>query len=94
VLRTPELAAQQVAVERRHMPGISEAESSIRHENEQAEAQEAKRLHKEQQAEARAASQLQKEQKSFNEVPPPTGKKQEFNQVSPFTPEEEKLYAP
>ena len=95
VLRTPELAAQQVAIERRHMPGISEAESSIRHENEKAEAYEARRLQKEQATEARATEQQRKEaQESIKDFAPPTSQKEKFNEVTPFTPEEEKLLAP
>jgi hypothetical protein len=95
VLRTPELAAQQVAVERKHMPGISEAESSIRLENEKAEVYEAKRLQKEQAAEARVAEELRKaDQESIHQFAPPTSQKKQFDQVTPFTPEEEKLLAP
>lgn len=107
VLRTPELAAQQVEIERRHMPGISEAESTLRHENEQAEAAEAKRLQKEKKSEARAAGQQQKDQEllkhfappanhpeAVKPVTPPDSQKEKFNQVTPFTPEEEKLLAP
>lgn len=103
VLRTPELAALQVDIERRHMPGISEAESSIRRDNEQAEAAEAKRLQKEKKSEAQEAEQRQKDQESLKHfappesvkpVPSPASQKEEFNQVTPFTPEEKKLYAP
>ncbi len=108
VLRTPELAAQQVEIERRHMPAISEAESSMRLENEKAELQEAKRLQKEQAAEAKVADQLRKETQesikqfapppdknnSVKPVAPPASQKEEFNQVTPFTPEEEKLLVP
>lgn len=92
VLRTPGEAALQVDIERRHMPGISEAESSLRRENEQAEASEAKRLQKEKQGEDRAATRRQEE--SSKHGTPPASQKNEFNQVTPFTPEEEKLYAP
>jgi len=91
VLRTPEIAALQVSIERRHMPGISEAESSIRHENEQAEAAEAKRLEKEKKTEARVAEQLRKDQESFKHFAPPSSQKDDFNQVTPFTPEPEQL---
>jgi general secretion pathway protein D len=108
VLRTPELAAQQVEIERRHMPGISEAESSMRLEQEQAEVHEAKRLQKEQKSETRATDQLRKEDQEYlkqfapptekkntvQPVTPPTSQKEKFNEVTPFTPEEEKLYAP
>ena len=103
VLRTPELAALQVDIERRHMPGISEAESSIRHENEQAEAAEAKRLQKEKKSEAQEAEQRQKDQETLKHFAPPesvkpvpssASQKEEFNQVTPFTPEEKKLYPP
>jgi len=94
VLRTPELAAQQVGIERRHMPGISEAESSIRLENEKAEVAEARRLQKEKKSEAEAAEQLQKDQESLKRFAPPANQKDQFNQVTPFTPEEEKLLAP
>ena len=95
VLRTPEMAAQQVAVERKHMPGISEAESSMRLENERAELREAKRLQKEQATEAQVKDQLRKEaQESIKEFAPPASQKEQFNQVTPFTPEEEKLLTP
>jgi len=80
VLRTPELAALQVGIERRHMPAISEAESSIRRENEQAEAAEARRLRQEQAADAKRL----KQQSQGTD---------DFNQVQPFTPEEEQLYS-
>ncbi len=95
VLRTPELAAMQVAVERKKMPAISEAASEIRHEQEEAEAREAKRLQKEEAAEARAAQKLQKgDMETLKHFAPPTGQDEQFNQVRPFTPEEEKLLAP
>ncbi len=96
VLRTPELAAQQVAVERRHMPAISEAESSMRLENEKAELREAKRLQKEQKDEARAAEQLRQENLESLQpfAPPPASQKKEFNQVTPLTPAEEKINPP
>jgi type II secretory pathway component GspD/PulD (secretin) len=95
VLRTPELAALQVAVERKKMPGISEAASEIRHEQEEAEAREAKRLLKEQETEARAAEKLRKEDmETLKHFAPPANEQEQFNQVRPFTPEEEKLLAP
>ncbi len=90
VLRTPELAAQQVMIERKHMPGISEAESSMRLEQEQAEVTEAKRLKKEQKTEARAAEQLRKEEQGLTPVHP----KNQFDPVPPATPEQEKPSAP
>ena len=83
VLRTPELAALQVDVERRHMPGISEAESSMHLEQEQAEVTEAKRLHQEKQAEARAAKRLQQEEESFNQTAPPASKKKSAKPAAP-----------
>jgi septal ring factor EnvC (AmiA/AmiB activator) len=89
------MAAQQVAVDRKHMPGISEAESSMRLENERAELREAKRLQKEQAAEAQVKDQLRQEaQESVKDFAPPASQKEQFNQVTPFTPEEEKLLAP
>ncbi len=95
VLRTPELAALQVKLERKHMPGISEAESVNRLEEERAEVNEAKRLRQEQQSEARAADQMRKEdQEALKQFAPPVSQKEQFNQVTPFTPEEEKLLAP
>ncbi len=63
VLRTPELAAQQVSIEKSHMPGITEAASSMQREQDKAEAAEARRQREEL-----------------------------FNSVTPFTPEEKKLY--
>ncbi|MFO1513346.1 MAG: hypothetical protein U1F83_10610 [Verrucomicrobiota bacterium] len=86
VLRTPELAALQVDIERKHMPAISEAESSIRRENQQAEAAEAKRLRQEQAADAKVNAGKRQQQDLY--------KSNDFNQVTPFTPEEEKLYKP
>lgn len=43
VLRTPEMAAQQVDIEKKGMPGITEAASSLRREQAKAEAAEARR---------------------------------------------------
>ncbi len=105
VLRTPELASQQVDIERRHMPGISEAESSIRLENEKAEAAEAKRLQKERQSEARLANQVKKEDqdalKTFAPpaspaetappVEPPAKKKKSTKPATPPASEEKKF---
>jgi hypothetical protein len=65
VLRTPEIAALQVGIEQKHMPGITEAADSMRRENEKAEAIEARRQ-----------------------------QKARFNEVTPFTPEDEKLLGP
>lgn len=95
VLRTPEAASLQVDVERKKMPGISEAASSMRLEQEKAELREAKRLQKEQATEAQVKEQLRKEaQESVKDFAPPASQKEQFNQVTPFTPEEEKLLAP
>ena len=44
VLRTPELAAQQVALERKKMPGISEAAASMRRDQLKSEIKESERL--------------------------------------------------
>lgn len=85
VLRTPELAALQVNIERQHMPAISEAESSIRRENQRAEAAEARRLRKEAEEDARAAAKYRQS---------PAYQTNVFNEVVPFTPEERRLYNP
>ncbi len=50
VLRTPELAAQQVALERQKMPAINEAAYSMRRDQMKAELKEAQRLQKDQEA--------------------------------------------
>lgn len=83
VLRTPELAALQVSIERQHMPGISEAESSIRRENEQAEASEAKRLKQEQEAEARTAAEIRKDQESLKSFAPPANQPESVEPPAP-----------
>ena len=60
VLRTPELAALQVAEEKKRMPGVTRAEAEIGAEERKAIEVEQKRL---------------------------------FNQTTPLTPEEKKLYS-
>jgi general secretion pathway protein D len=80
VLRTPELAALQVDIERKHMPGISEAASVIRRENEQAEAQEARRLQRERAEDARTAEQQRREdQESLKRFAPPPTENYQFS---------------
>jgi hypothetical protein len=54
-----------VDIEQKHMPGITEAASAMRRENEKAEARETRRQQQER-----------------------------FNEVTPFTPEDEKLLGP
>ena len=73
VLRTPELAARQVALERQKMPAISEAAASMRRDQLQSELKEAKRL--EQARETDRALELRYEaleQKLLREQPTPT----------------------
>jgi len=85
VLRTPELAALQVNIERQHMPAISEAESSIRRENQRAEAAEALRLRKEAEADAREAAKYRQ---------PPAYQTNDFNEPVPSAPPEPQFSNP
>jgi general secretion pathway protein D len=67
VLRTPELAALQVDIEQKHMPGITEAASSMRREQDKAEAAEARR----------------QQQELFNSVTPFTPEEKKLLNTSP-----------
>ena len=67
VLRTPELAALQVDIEQKHMPGITEAASSMRREQDKAEAAEAHR----------------QQQELFNSVTPFTPEEKKMLNTSP-----------
>ena len=70
VLRTPEAAALQVAVEKKRMPGVMRAEA----DNVKEEKQAAEKYNKEERQEAEKASRVR------------------FDKVTPFTPEEKRLY--
>jgi general secretion pathway protein D len=71
VLRTPELAAQQVNEERKHMPGISEAASEVQRYEKQAEAKEAKRLLKEQATDKAQEEKATSQEKKLIDTPNP-----------------------
>jgi general secretion pathway protein D len=71
VLRTPELAALQVAEERKHMPGISEAASDTARYEKQMEAKEAKRLKKEQEADKAQEEKYKAQQQKLFNTPDP-----------------------
>jgi type II secretory pathway component GspD/PulD (secretin) len=76
VLRTPELAALQVNVEKQRLPGVREAEDEL------------------DQLELSRAKRDQKRTRSKVTAPPQsTAPPQNFNQVTPVTPEEDSLYS-
>ncbi|HEX5218097.1 MAG TPA: secretin N-terminal domain-containing protein [Verrucomicrobiae bacterium] len=77
VLRTPELASLQVAVEKEGLPGVVAAEADYNREEAKASAREKER-------------QRRLEMKELPEKPPE--KPEQFNQVRPFTPEEVQDY--
>jgi general secretion pathway protein D len=82
VLKTPELAAAQVAKEKQKLPGILEAEREV-------EKYERDAARKEQ--ERSGATSTQQEQQPISPVKNPTQQEQ-FNKVTPFTPAEIDLY--
>jgi general secretion pathway protein D len=69
VLRTPELAAQQVNEERKHMPGISEAASDVQRYERQAEQSEEIRLRKEKAADKAREDKYKAQQKKLFNTP-------------------------
>jgi general secretion pathway protein D len=82
VLRTPELAALQVAVEKEGLPGVVAAESDYNREEAKANAREKERQ--------KRLEMKEREIKERSARPPE--KPEQFNQVRPFTPEEVEDY--